>query len=481
APSRDVARLEHGQRFAGFGIWERDPASNKTWWSDYLYHLLGYGPDVKPSPEALLARVVEEDRGLFLRPFAEGETERTFECRVASFAGEERVFACLEWTEAGEGKQPARVCGMIRDLSEVKLAAERQRMLEVKLRQALKMESLGVLAGGVAHDFNNILMGIVGFAELALSSVAPQTNTHQHISAVLKNARRASARCEQLLSFAGRRGTETQRLDISRVVRETGRLLSVVVRDGVFLRDRLVDGLPSAMADSTQIREVTLNLLTNAADAIHDDFGTITMRSGERHVDVSDLPHASRRLEPGRYVYFQIEDDGCGIPENIRDKIFDPFFTTKLDGHGLGLATTIGIVHNHGGAVVIDSVVGQGTSITILLPCQPSREYMKSAPYMLMTEAALTRPGGKILFADDEPMIRTLAKTFIGQEGYEVVLVENGLEVIEALENAADSFDAVVIDMIMPKLDGVDTLTIIRERWQNLPVRDHDGLRRVQP
>ena len=474
-------RYEQIQRLAGVGAWEHDLATDDVWWSDSFFEMLGYEPgEIDPSFDDMIARVHPQDRHFFTRDREFGHEPREFDWRAEHPDGSTRLFRSQEFVER-HGEKRSRVFGLVREPTTLEETGKaRQQDLERKLRNAKKMESLGLLAGGVAHDFNNILMGIVGFAELGIRETPGGSPARGHLQAIMDNARRAAARCEQLLSFAGRREMTTKRMDLTRIVRETSELVAVTFGERVRIRNELTEDLPSVMIDSSQIREVVLNLLTNAADALGEDGGTIMLRSGEKVVEIDTFidQYTSRILPTGRYVYAEIIDNGCGIPPENLNRIFDPFFTTKSDGHGLGLATTIGNIHNHNGAVVIRSIVGQGTIVGIYLPCQPSREYMKSAPYLMMEDADIARAGGKVLFADDEQMIRTLAKTFLGQAGYEVVLASDGIEVLAQLDAHDGKFDAIVMDMIMPKLDGGDTLKLLRKRWPDLPVIISSGYSR---
>lgn len=475
------ARYEQIQRLAGIGSWEYALGSKKMWWSESFFEMLGYEPgQVEPTLENMLARVHPQDRDLFERDPGFGHRSRTLEWRVERGDGTVHLFQSSEFVEH-RGEQGATAFCLVRDSSQEEARGKaRQQELERKLRNAQKMESLGLLAGGVAHDFNNILMGIVGFAELGIQQSPEGAPARQHLRAILDNARRAASRCEQLLSFAGRREMTVKRMDLSRIVRETSELVSMTFGERVRVRSELSEGLPSVMIDSSQIREVVLNLLTNASDALGERGGVIMLRSGEKRVDEDTFldQFVSRVLPSGSYVYTEVIDNGCGIPPENLQRIFDPFFTTKPDGHGLGMAAAIGNIHNHNGALAIRSQVGKGTIVGIYLPCQPSREYMKSAPYLMMEEAALARVGGKVLFADDEQMIRTLAKTFLSQAGYEVALASDGIEVLSLMDAREGDFDVIVMDMIMPKLDGADALKLLRKRWPNVPVVISSGYSR---
>jgi PAS domain S-box-containing protein len=259
---------------------------------------------------------------------------------------------------------------IVRDLAE-RRAAERGRLeLERRLLHAQKLESLGVLAGGVAHDFNNLLMAMLGNLELALQDVPPGTPARPRLEAVGVAARRAAELTRQMLAYSGRGRFATARLDLNGLVSEHLHLLRASIPTTTTLDVRLDRAIPAVEADAGQVGQVLTNLATNAAEAIGSEPGRITLSTGVLECDAAYLRRT--RLEepplPGRYVYLEVADTGCGMDEQTQSQMFDPFFSTKFIGRGLGLPAVLGIVRGHGGAILLESAAGQGAVVRVLFP-----------------------------------------------------------------------------------------------------------------
>jgi signal transduction histidine kinase len=260
---------------------------------------------------------------------------------------------------------------ILRDITERKRAEEQQRKLEAQMRQTHKLESLGVLAGGIAHDFKNLLLPILGNAHLAEAELVPDSPARRFIERVQTAALRASELANELLAYAGRGELAAQRLDLSQLLQEMAELLRTAISRNVELRHELPDSLPPIEGDPTQLRQVILNLIMNASEAIGDKRGVVTVGAGTIHADSGYLGETDlgSGLPEGSYVYLDVCDTGCGMGEETKAKIFDPFFTTKLTGRGLGLATLLGIVRAHRGTLKVESQPGQGTAFRLLFPC----------------------------------------------------------------------------------------------------------------
>lgn len=244
-----------------------------------------------------------------------------------------------------------------------------ERVIDRRSRDAERLESLGLLASGIAHDFNSILMAVSTHAELALEDLPAGAPARANVEQIRRAAERASDLCKQLMTYAGRRAPATRPADLSELARDVVRLLRVGIPAAVELE--LEDRLPRVVIDEVQIRQVLMNLLTNAAQAIGDRGGRITIRTGVAWMDDEELEELQlgADLSPGRYAWCSVEDDGCGMDEVTKARIFDPFFTTRPSGRGLGLATVLGIVRGHRGALDVASAPGRGTTFRVLLPC----------------------------------------------------------------------------------------------------------------
>jgi PAS domain S-box-containing protein len=363
----------------------------------------------------------------------------------------------------------AGTTGVARDITERRQAEEQRRRLEAQVQHAQKLESLGVLAGGIAHDFNNLLMGILGNANLArleLPAESPVKDTVRDIEAA---ALRAADLTKQMLAYSGKGRFVIEHLDLSKLVQEMAHLLGTVISKKATLRVDLSDSLPPVEADGTQLRQVVMNLITNASDALEDRSGTISLRTGLIYADQSYLATAfvNETLPEGPYVYLEVSDTGVGMDEKVRARIFDPFFTTKFTGRGLGLAAVMGIVRGHRGAIRLYSEVGRGTTFKILLPAVPGAVVIGRGPDAADDD---WQGEGVVLVVDDEATVRAVGSRMLERMGLAVVTAVNGREGLAALERLEGRVSAVLLDMMMPELGGEDTFHEIRRRYPDLPV-----------
>ena len=312
---------------------------------------------------------------------------------------------------------------------------ERKRF-EEKVRQAQKLESLGVLAGGVAHDFNNLLVTILGNTSLARNTPGIDERIIPLLDEVERGARRAAELTKQMLDYAGQGKFRLQAVDLPAAVREMARLVKALIPKSVELHFHFQEGLPPIEADATQVRQVIMNLITNAAESIGDRAGRVVISVHQTRVTESDLEaYTGQAPAPGTYLYLDVADDGCGMDEATRARVFDPFFTTKFQGRGLGMATVLGIVRGHAGAIRIDSREGFGTRVRVLFPVE--------------TAAPPVAPS-----ADDRGTI----------------LAADGLEGVSVFEQHRDTIRLILMDMTMPRMGGVEALREIRARGGSMPI-----------
>ena len=340
-------------------------------------------------------------------------------------------------------------------------AQEERKNLEGKLQQAQKLESLGVLAGGIAHDFNNLLTAVLGNAELALMELSPEAPARAEIQQISTAARRAAQLTRQMLAYSGRGKFLVEALDLSKLVEEMAHLLQVSISKNVVLKYNFAENLPAIEADASQIRQVVMNLIINASEAIGEKSGVVTVSTGVIQAERSYLSetYLDENLPEGYYVSLEVADTGCGMDEQTQQKIFDPFFTTKFTGRGLGLAAVLGIVRGHGGALKIDSQPQRGSTFKVLFPA--SRQPVEESVGPSATEQEW-RGSGVILAVDDEETIRIAAKKILERQGFTVLTAEDGLEALEIFRSRADEIVAVLLDLTMPRLDGEETLRELR-------------------
>jgi len=262
---------------------------------------------------------------------------------------------------------------LLRDISE-RVQAERDRQkMSSRMQQQQKLESLGVLSGGIAHDFNNLLTVMLGNAELAATDVPPASAVSESLDGIKTAARRAAELCRQLLAYAGQGQLRPVPLDMSGLVRGMMRLAEVPLGRNTALQCNLPDGVPAVNGDSKQVQQVIMNLVTNAAESIGNNEGVVTVTTGLMDCDARYLADVSIgvELQPGQYVFVEIGDSGCGMDPETARNMFDPFYTTKFTGRGLGLASVLGIVRRHNGAIKVDSRPGEGTAVRIFFPVAP--------------------------------------------------------------------------------------------------------------
>jgi PAS domain S-box-containing protein len=370
------------------------------------------------------------------------------------------------WFESSGNAYPAprgemRAVVISRDVTERREAQMQREKLEAQMQQTQKLESLGVLAGGIAHDFNNLLAPILGNARLLESELPPDSPVRPFAEQIATAALRTSELTTQLLTYAGRGTLTTRTLDVRELVREMGELLHMAVSRKVDLRYELPDALPPVEGDPAQLRQVVLNLIMNASEAIGDEPGVVTIGAGTIEVDraCSRETYIGRELPAGSYIYLDVRDDGCGMDEETRSKIFDPFFTTKFTGRGLGLAALLGIVRAHRGAVAVESEPGRGTRFRLLFP--------RASGSVATSEATTACPrdwrgSGTVLVVDDDEAVRELLGHLLPKSGLSVIMANDGKKAVERFREHASEIAAVLLDLTMPEMGGVEAFIEMR-------------------
>jgi signal transduction histidine kinase/CheY-like chemotaxis protein len=356
---------------------------------------------------------------------------------------------------------PGRIVLVARDVRDQRRMERERHALERKVRQSQKLESLGVLAGGVAHDFNNLLVGMLGNATLLRERIAPESALGTLVDRIEESAQRAADLTRQMLAYSGRGRFVIEPMDLSEVAAEMRRLVAAALSKRANVRLDLAAELPAVEGDATQVRQVIMNLLTNASDALGGGDGTITLRTGVVDADSHTLSGGvlDDDLPPGRYVSVEVEDTGVGMTEAVRRRMFDPFFTTKSTGRGLGLAATLGIVRGHRGAIRVRSTPGKGTVVTVLLPAS-GRVRVPTAPQLPVV--AIRPPRGAVLVADDEPAVLEFVADVLRTTGVEVLTARDGIECVDRFAERSGDIALVILDLTMPRLNGDETLRALR-------------------
>ena len=332
-----------------------------------------------------------------------------------------------------------------------------------------KLESLGVLAGGIAHDFNNLLVSVLGNAGLALAELEPSSPIRARLTDIELAAQRAAELTRQMLAYAGRGRVLVQSVNLSDLVVELVTLLRTVVARTADIDVRLTDNLPDVEADASQLRQVVMNLVTNAADAIGGSPGRIEITTGRMVATREYLAYSciGQDPEPGEYVFVEIADTGCGMDDQTLARIFDPFFTTKAAGRGLGLAAVLGIVRSHKGAIAVESTPGVGSRFRLLIPPVAARSSNRQAGASAQRVPAAI---GTVLVVDDDDGVRTVATLSLERAGFRVVSARDGEECLALVQNSGAEFDAVLLDMTMPKMSGAQTCRLIAQMRPELPI-----------
>jgi PAS domain S-box-containing protein len=380
----------------------------------------------------------------------------------------------LFWTEVALrpcsilGEQ--RVIASVRDINERKLTEKTLRENNERLRHSEKMEAIGQLAGGIAHDFNNMLTGIIASADILQNQTTDNPTARKFLAMIISSSQRASELARNLLTFARRQVVVSAPIDAHQCILDAVSILQNTIDKRIVITTDLAAENSIVHGDKSQIQSAFLNLGINASHAMADG-GRLEFRSHSVHLSGDDCRMGTFKLIDGDYVVFDIIDTGCGIPQEILPRIFEPFFTTKEQGKGsgLGLAATYGMVQQHSGAIAVESIVGKGTHFTILLPLIASSE----------PENGLSKPvdgNGLILIADDEEIIRTTSVTALEKLGYSVLTASNGIEAIDIYSKNKDSVSLVLLDMMMPEMNGRDCFFILKEIQSDIPVILMSGL-----
>lgn len=439
------AALERSQSIGKVGSWELDLSSGRLYWSPELYRLLGYAPQAcRPSMELFYDTVHPADRDLLRAAIHAPELEANLiniDVRLVLPGNLERpVNVQVQLINAGNG-QTGIVAGTVQDISE-------RKALEDQLRQAHKMEAVGQLAGGIAHDFNNILSVIMGHIELLLAKGLLDAPARKRLCEAQASAQRASNLTRQLLAFSRRQVLQRRLLDLNEVSSNIGSMLRRLLGEHIILSFQYAPNLPSVLADPSMMEQVLLNLAVNARDAMPNGGRLVVGTRIVRFVKGHPTVNPQNRL--GRFVCWSIQDTGCGIAPEIRERIFEPFFTTKESskGTGMGLATVYGIIQQHGGWIEVRSSVGQGSIFRIFLPASDRAKSSETS----LAQAVHPLPAGSetILVVEDEHSLRELERNALEQQGYRIYEAAHGVDALKVWNQQSQSIDLLLTDMVMP-------------------------------
>lgn len=428
--------------------------------NEALYNILGAGDNASLRGRSFASMIAFDDverwEELFAR-LGQGEVIREVSLRLGAGGEGERT---LSWTFSPSLEED-RVYATARDITPMKREGERLERLERQLLETQKLESLGLIAGGVAHDFNNLLVGVVGNAALALDASDDPELVIECLEQITDAGERATKLCDQMLAYSGRGRFQVATLEVAEVLSEEEEFLLRAVGQRVRLEVARAEAqdTPRIRGDLTQVRQVLLNLVTNAAEAIGDEGGTIRIESATTELGPEELAEmlGAERASPGRFATITVRDDGEGMDAQTLSRIFDPFFTTKFTGRGLGLAAVIGIMRGHEGGIEVTSVPGEGTTFAVHFPAHDGERRVEHVQ------------SKRVMIVDDEEHIRSMVHAVMQAEGYETTLARSTEEALRILAHT-ERFDAIVLDVSLSGAGTGEVLRALGERSGGAPV-----------
>ncbi len=379
----------------------------------------------------------------------------------------------LFWSEVSLKKIASddndRFIAVVRDISERKRAEEERMHVEKQLLNSQKLESLGVMAGGIAHDFNNLLAVIIGHCSMA--KLRPQ-EAGNHITPIETAAARAAELCRQMLAYAGKTHIVKTRIDFAALVDEMAILVKSSIGQNAELKLCCSADIPAVLGDASQLSQVVMNLIINAAEAIGEKHGEIRVSLSKTEVNSDqsdDKDHQGKAIAPGWYACLEVTDNGCGMDDETIRRIFEPFYTTKFTGRGLGMSAVLGIITAHNGALQLFSRQGQGTSFRVYLPVQADvscedKSRMQAAPPVPW------KGTGTVLLVEDEEQILHLAKEMLEELGFTVITASNGREGLQMYHENAFDIGLVITDMGMPVMNGYEMFRELKSIRADLPI-----------
>jgi len=437
-----------------------------------LVKMLGYD-----SEDELRAVNVAEDlyvsppvRSQFARDLKEAGELREMELELKRKDGEQITVLDSARVSLDDQGEVLGFWGVLTDISSRKRSEEERRRLDSRVRDAQKLESLSVLAGGVAHDFNNLLMGVLGNAELALVDLPLASPVRDSVEKIRAAALRAADLARQMLAYSGRGSFVVGNVDLSNVVSEMQQLLRSSSSPDTLIEYHLSQGMQAVPADVTQVRQVVLNLVSNACEALGESGGIVDVSTGMMDADDKSLSQAiiGEGCAEGAYAFIEVVDTGVGMDQETVSKMFDPFFTTKFTGRGLGLAAVSGIVRGHGGAIIVSSSIHKGTAIRVLFPTSRDTKRRQSDAFPEIDPD--TGAGKVVLLVDDDPSVLDVGSRILKRAGFRVITATDGHDALHAFRERSTDVDCVLLDLTMPGMGGEDAFEELRKLSESVPV-----------
>ncbi|MDQ6977369.1 MAG: response regulator [Ghiorsea sp.] len=346
---------------------------------------------------------------------------------------------------------------IIHDVTERNLRLLADAKLQKRMEQGQRLESMGVMAGGIAHDFNNLLAVILGHADMVIYDLKRNpAAVEKSLECIVQASESAALLCQQMLAYSGKGKFVVEPISLSKTIHDMQGLLDVAIGKDTQVMYQ-VDDVSMVQGDASQLQQVVMNLLTNAAEAITHPFGEIKLHVFELGVDTEYLARCHHNQAAlGRYVCLEVSDNGCGMSNEVIDKIFEPFYSTKFTGRGLGMSAILGITLGHQGMIAIESTLEQGTAIRVLLPCYDVSGVNKDK-LSVKTDGVEYKLSATVLLVDDESQVLVMARKMLEGFGLDVITAHNGKEAVEIYTQNMAGIDLVMLDLTMPEMNGNDT------------------------
>lgn len=359
---------------------------------------------------------------------------------------------------------------VMRDITERKNAEKERQDLLQQFQQAQKLESLGVLAGGIAHDFNNILTIILGHCFMVKEGVESGITTKSHVEQIEGAASRAADLCRQMLAYAGKSPMLKAQINLWLLVDEMVKMLQSAIKKNVVIQLDLKRDVPAISGDNSQIQQVVMNLIINAAESIGDQNGSVKVVLDKTIIRAAhpEIDFMGTVIPPRSYARLEVSDTGCGVDEDTKKRMFEPFFTTKLTGRGLGMSAVLGIIKSHDGALQLASSLGAGTTFKVYFPLPDQDGAVESEGEAGQLSSGLA--GGTILLVDDEEALRAIGSVLLNAIGFATKTAANGREAIKIYREYGRDIDLVLLDFVMPEMGGVETYHLLRQISPALPI-----------
>jgi PAS domain S-box-containing protein len=459
--------LRMAQEAAHVGSWEWDIESHRFKWStDFARtYVTSQQASTDASDSGLKFGDAESSRRfqMFLRALTDGNAVDGVECRIHRLDGSICDLWFVGQVHSVDNRRMKKVLGVAIDITDRKREEEHRRLLSSQLAQAQKMEAIGRLAGGVAHDFNNILTVINGYSKLLQELLPEDSDWSPMLYEISEAGARAASLTQQLLNYSRKQVVDRRVLDMNDVVRKMENMLRQLIGEDIQLIINYHDGKATVIADAGQIGQVIMNLVVNARDAMPKG-GTLKITIRVRELS-QELLQMHPESPPGRFVQLSVRDNGVGIPADLLDRIFEPFFTTKNAGigTGLGLASVRSIAEDGQGFTCVDSEPGQGSDFQFYLP-----EIDVESPSPIRTAPEGSGGRGNILLVEDENAVRAVMRRFLEHFGYSVVDVASATEAVNVAEKASGAIDLLITDVVMPQTGGRELVEQIRTRWPEM-------------